>query len=548
MRLASCSTVLKVHDWPDGDLVSNYEPSTKYEGAIRSMSWSKDGMWMIIVPISGIPEVVSIKDQQPKQLIAIKDFHSTCAAFQNTIKKTVVLGTSMKEVLVYDIKSKQVRKQYDAGSSMINHVEYTAKDSHIAAGCENGEIHLYSNTVNKLSLTCKIPKSTCCTSLRCHATKRNHILGGSYEGIVAFFDTNVGKVIYTNQAHVAAVSGLTFSPLSNDLIASTGLDRRLVFHDVSTKARVAEIIVENTGTSVDFAPDGFGVAVACNNGSIYVYDARKLGAPLNRFEAHTARINSVLFQKRDEGTSSSFSLQAEENVTAPESDFQDANASSKTGESFSYSIEMFSNQSLPKTVEEKSTQEAGDSFMAALGLNMTDSKNASIASKSSTTSTVVMTNENKPVDKSLSNLLKPGISSTPKYILETQAGPGFSPVISGSMQNQSNNNTVSVKPIIGVSAEEIRQIVHTEVNECLNKYKKEISLELYDVVSQMRRNFLDLHMSIVKESVHMENNLNRLTQELLVEDPCYSENMLIQENYRLRKEVMMLKEKLEKSD
>lgn len=498
-------------------------------------------MWMIIVPINGIPEVVSMKDQQPRQLLAIKDFHSTCAAFQNTTKKTVALGTSTKEVLVYDIKAKQVRKQYDACAS-INHIEYTAKDSHIAAALENGVINLYSNTVNKLSTTFRIPKSTCCTSLRCHASKRNHVLGGSYEGVVALFDTNVSKVMYISQAHVACVNGLAFSTNNSDLLVSTASDRRLVFHDISSKIRPAEIVVENTATSVDFAPNGISIAVACQNGKICVYDARKLNAPVNRFEAHSAKINKVLFQKKDEATKSSFILNEEENTTPCEG--EEANGSSQIGDSFSFSADMLAGQPSQKIAEER-THESGDSFMAALGLNMTDSKNGgSLVSESSTTSTVVIADAKKTVDRSLP-ALKLTHSSTPKYIQQEEKAPEFSPVVSSGMHNYSN---LPVQPVAGVSAEEIRKIFREEFQDGLNKFKREVAQDLYDVVSQMRRHFLDLHMSIVKEFVQIENNMNRLKQELLVEDPCYSEDMLLQENCRLKRELMLLREKMTKDD
>lgn len=540
MRIASCSTVLKVHEWPEGDIVTTYQPSAKYEGAIRSISWSKDGMWIVIVPINGISEVVSVKEQQPRQLLAIKDYHSTCAAFQNTTKKAVVLGTSTKEVLVYDIKAKQVRKQFDPCASIINHIEYTAKDSHIAAACENGDINLYSNTVNKLSTTFRVPKSTCCTSLRCHVSKRNHILAGSYEGVVALFDTNVSKVMYISQAHLGAVSGLSFSPVNSDLIVSTGLDRRLLFHDASSKIRPAEIAVENTATSVDFAPNGISIAVACQNGKICVYDARKLTTPVNRFEAHSARINKVLFQKIEE-EKSSFVLNEEEGKVP--TGYEEVNVSSKTGDSFSFSMEMFTGQS-PRNVQEEKSQECGDSFMAALGLNMTDSKSALFTSESSTTSTVVMGDPKKTVNKSLPTL-KVTHSSTPKLIQQEEEAPELSPVISSSMNSGSN---LPVQQVAGVSAEEVRKIFREEFNSGLNKFKKEVAQDLYEVTSQVRRQFLDLHMSIVKEFVQIENNLNRLKQELLVEDPCYSEDMLLQENCRLKRELMLLREKLSKED
>lgn len=546
MRIASSSTNLTFHEWPGGDLINTYTPSCTLDGPIRSISWSKDGAWIVMVPIGGNPEVITIKDDI-KQLISIKDMQATCAAFQNTTKRAVVLGTSAKEVLIYDIKSKTVKKRYEPCKAVINQVECTSKDTHIAAACENGDIVLYSNTVMKLSNIFRMPKSSSCTKIRCDPLKRNLIVGGSSEGVVALFDTNISKATYVNPGHVAQVTGLAFSPARNAVVVSTALDRRLIFHDVINGNCIAQVPMENSGTAVDFAADGINLAVACQNGNIYMYDTRAVNQPVGAFKAHGSRIHHVLFKKCDDTTPAQFEHVSEEISNKNElhsSIEQPANRS--PGVSFSFYPDSLNTASLQRPAEELQVQEAGDSFMAAMEMNFTNSGICPIVETKSSSSTVASINiqseEKKPVEKSLLSVKQ--MSSTPKYFTNDPS-LDFSPVLCG---NQSIPSSVTVQPTTSLGTEKIREIIRQEIKSELAELKKELKYEQCEMMSNMQRNFLELHMSIVKEFVQVENNLNKLKQELLVEDPCYSEDMLMQENYRLKRELTYLKEKMSKNE
>lgn len=499
-----------------------------------------------MVPIGGNPEVITIKDDI-KQLISIKDMQATCAAFQNTTKRAVVLGTSAKEVLIYDIKSKTVKKRYEPCKAVINQVECTSKDTHIAAACENGDIVLYSNTVMKLSNIFRMPKSSSCTKIRCDPLKRNLIVGGSSEGVVALFDTNISKATYVNPGHVAQVTGLAFSPARNAVVVSTALDRRLIFHDVINGNCIAQVPMENSGTAVDFAADGINLAVACQNGNIYMYDTRAVNQPVGAFKAHGSRIHHVLFKKCDDTTPAQFEHVSEEISNKNElhsSIEQPANRS--PGVSFSFYPDSLNTASLQRPAEELQVQEAGDSFMAAMEMNFTNSGICPIVETKSSSSTVasinIQSDEKKPVEKSLLSVKQ--MSSTPKYFTNDPS-LDFSPVLCG---NQSIPSSVTVQPTTSLGTEKIREIIRQEIKSELAELKKELKYEQCEMMSNMQRNFLELHMSIVKEFVQVENNLNKLKQELLVEDPCYSEDMLMQENYRLKRELTYLKEKMSKNE
>lgn len=90
------------------------------------------------------------------------------------------------------------------------------------AGCLNGEVHVFSNLTHALSSTLRVPRSQSISALKTNPLKRNYIIGGSNEGMVVVWDTNVNRQKFFVESHKAPVTGVAFSPNNPDLIISTG--------------------------------------------------------------------------------------------------------------------------------------------------------------------------------------------------------------------------------------------------------------------------------------------------------------------------------------
>ncbi|KAI4467732.1 pre-mrna splicing factor [Holotrichia oblita] len=296
MYIASIANDLKIHVWPSGQLVHTYKSSS--QGCVKSISWSKDGSWLVLVPNKGHAEIISVRDHI-KHLHSIHDIQQpTCAAFQNMTKRNIALGTTTGMVLIYDVKSKVIKKHFPRASSTIFKIEYCATDSFLATACENGETLLYNSITYNLSASYKLPNSKTVSAICCHPTQRNFIAAGSHEGIVGIWDIHTNKLIYHNQTHAASVTDLTFSPLRNDLIVTAGFDRKLAFYDISQKTSIVQTILEKSPTAVDFCPDGVGIAVALHDGTINAYDTRQLNEALYTFKGHNSQIKQIIFQKK----------------------------------------------------------------------------------------------------------------------------------------------------------------------------------------------------------------------------------------------------------
>lgn len=366
MYIASASNVVNFHDFPSNQLIYTYQPISKNEDTCRSLSWTKDGLWLAVVPNSGHAQIVTLKGQC--KLIHTINVASepTCASFQTLTKRNVIVGTQDGQVLLYDVKTKSIKGRYPRTSSSITHVGYTAKDSHCYVGCCNGEVLLYNHTSKSLSSTFRVPKSSTLTALKPHPQKRNYLIASSTEGIVCVWDLNVNRVKFQSNAHGAPITSVIFSPVNSSLAISSALDREVYVYDIETKKRVSKVTVENSIASLDFSQDALYIAMGALNGKIYIYDTRKLQHPVHSYKAHESSVKHLLYQNCQENsrTSSDHLLNVSEDVAKTET--CDANT---TKDDSVILVPEFQEASLSSDSEaNKPSVEDGDSFLNALGL------------------------------------------------------------------------------------------------------------------------------------------------------------------------------------
>ncbi|KRT78300.1 translation initiation factor eIF2A [Oryctes borbonicus] len=565
MYIASIANDLKIHVWPSGQLVHTYKSSA--QGCLKSISWSKDGSWLVLVPNKGAAEIISVRDNI-KHLHFIQDIQQpTCAVFQNTTKRNIALGTTTGMVLIYDIKSRNIRKHFPRAPSTIFKVEYCAKDSFLAAACENGEILLYNSVTYNLSASYKLPNSKTVSALCCHPSRRNLIGAGSHEGIVGVWDIHTNKLICHNQAHAATVTDITFSPIRGDLIATIGYDRKLAFYDMSQKVSHVQTILEKSPTAVDFCPDGIGIAVALQDGTINAYDTRQLNEPLYSFKGHNTLIKQIIFQKKFfENNSVDYAFSNDSNDSPEE--VSTPRAAETSRQSIDSIGHMFCGDVLPDIPEVQtevfSDLDAGDSFIDAIGLNsnnatansardslpsisegikkvsqiLEDSTRPSSLSKSRPESITQF----QDVQRRISDTILPNKvifqSYNPLDTIKAQSTPKLT--IDGKCPNIEISPTVPIlakENNLRVDASEhekmIQTIVRQEIKTELQIFHQQIKYELMDVAAQMRRHMLDLHMSIIKEFVQMESALNKLKD--MYNENAFGDDCLVKDNIAWRK-------------
>lgn len=586
MNIASASSVVKIHEYPSTALIHSYQPHSKIVGSCRSLSWSKDGSWLAVVPHSGFAEIVTIKGNC-KLLHTVQNISEpSCASFQNLTKKNIAVGTKYGQVLLYDIKAQSVKARYPRTSSAITHVGFTAKDTHCYAGCANGEILLFNNVARNLSCTLNVPKSSSLTDIKAHVQKRNCIIAGSNEGIIAVWDINVNKIKFCNEAHNAPVTATLFSPINASLIISAGLDRQVCVFDIESRQRVSHISVENNILSLDFLDESKYIVMGAQNGKLHIYDTRNLPDPVCSFDAHQSAIRHISYQGRaDEhllsnSGSSLGNIVSEEAARASRSNEEVQGNKKRTSDFFGmltsrhHSASDSCDGSKPPAIS--CSMEGGDSFIQMLGLDKNNTADSSIREQgdymnNSENKLSTLNEEDHAEDygsKFLSdnkssrlNYLSPNPSrliteklgmgdskkvkqntSTPKLASENFLA-AVSPIVGGNINQSRSTNTLP-----GVSVTEIqnatKEIIHEEVKKALEEVGTKVTYQFMRIAYQQRRMLYDIHMAILKEFIKVEGYCNTIREEIKSEPARNRDNLLLEENMNLRNRIQELESQI----
>ncbi|KAF5276053.1 hypothetical protein FQA39_LY00849 [Lamprigera yunnana] len=504
--IASTSDDLKIHQWSNGEEKQQYE----VQPPIKTISWSRDGAWILLVPNTGFAQIVRIKNNF-KVLQRIRNvFQSTCAVFQNTTKRNVALGTISGQVLIFDIKQRAIKKRFPSAPSTIFDVKYNSKDSHISASCINGDILIFNNLSSFISSCYRVPQSNSVSATNFHFTKRNLFAAGSEEGVIATWDINTNAILCVIQAHQAPVTGVTFSPIRSDLLISSGLDRRFSFYDLLSKKCVIEVEVANCTTALDFSPCGAYLATGLQNGHISIYDIRNFNTPISTFVGHSEKkIRNLHFQKStidndNENCSFYFEEESLKDHSLPHKNLVDSIElimydDRNTG--------MKQNTSLSTTTHDK-----GDSFLAALGLD--NSRNILETPTKHDQSVVEDISKYKEIpmpipqhviaSETVTNFKVKQTSSTPKHVIDTLSTIIESPILSAA---QTRAFTDECK-------DTIKEIIKEELESQFKSFANDLRYKFLEETHCISEQILNLHMSVVRQSVEIDAKLEDIQKNL----------------------------------
>uniref|UniRef100_K3X881 Uncharacterized protein n=1 Tax=Globisporangium ultimum (strain ATCC 200006 / CBS 805.95 / DAOM BR144) TaxID=431595 RepID=K3X881_GLOUD len=206
-------------------------------------------------------------------------------------------------VRVWDLKTQEVTQTYSISASAVTSVTFSGyKDEHIVAGSESGAISVCdiqsSDTAGFLTVDPKhgVYKVTSIQSSP-HPYAR-HTLGATYgDGSVRVWDLNTVQLTSEFlRPHEAAATSLAISPVSKVLLATGGLDGRVLFFDTIQGKELRAIEFDQPISALALCADGKTLAVGTTHGEILIYDLRGVITPLYSTRAHdSAAITSLQF-------------------------------------------------------------------------------------------------------------------------------------------------------------------------------------------------------------------------------------------------------------
>lgn len=505
MLIASSSNKIIFNKWSDvNNIIHTYETEKSNFIDVNTISWSRNGTWIVYVTDDGTTELISVKNSL-KLLYTISDIDGqSCAAFANNTNRFLAIGCKRGRVLLYDLKNNCERTNFQHAKSTIYKISYITSDTHLIVGCENGELMLFNNKIPSLMSTYRLHNFKKITNFRCHPYESNLVTVSCNNGIVATWNIQTNKTIDTFHLHDMNVIDAVFIPTRTDTITSIGLDKKICIYNTNCNECVINVPIDAIPNSMDVSPSGDGLIIGTCDGSLLSYDMRNMKEPLQNYQLHQRPVKQVLFQKDN------YYNISVNNDDISTTDIEENNYNSH--ESSELSGNLFNLSTVPAKFETSNSK--SDSAIAKNRKETISYKQGSIT---------------EGVRKLLSH--KPNLLGPSNY------------TYNNINEMSITTDKITCDDLRRIDAELIENKIKTAIGNKIETLKNDLIYETQDLRSYINMRFLDFHMFLVKEFLQIECQFNTM-KELMSGNQNLSEQYLVQENLKLKLENHQLREKL----
>nr|XP_046249086.1 protein NEDD1 isoform X2 [Scatophagus argus] len=295
-RLVSTGDTVKIWDAVSMAPLEQFNPHS-ISHPVAQACWSSNNQYLVSASSSGDKLVVSSLKSTPVPVVELAEGKKQTRVCLSSSSQFLVSGGLDHCVHIWDLKTKRLHRSLKDHKEEVTCVSFNANDSYIASGSTSGDLVLHSLTTNLSSKAFGHGSNQPIHELRLSSLKRSLLGSVSDSGTVVLWDSNTQKEIHVfDSAHKAPGSGLAFSPASELLVVSVGLDKKIVCYDTASKIVLRSIRVDSPLTSVDFTLDGTGLVVGSTQGKIYQYDLRNSSSPTRITVAHKTSVTCLRFQ------------------------------------------------------------------------------------------------------------------------------------------------------------------------------------------------------------------------------------------------------------
>ncbi|KAM4618573.1 protein NEDD1 [Polymixia lowei] len=295
-RLVSSGDCVKIWDSVTMATLDQFNPhSTTHP--VSQVCWNSTNQYLVSASSVGDKLVVSSLKSSPVPVVELAEGKKQTRVCLSGSSQYLVSGGLDHSVYIWDLKTKRLHRSLKDHKDEVTCVSFNASDSSIASGSTSGELILHSVTTNLSSKAFGHGSTQPIHDLRMSLLKRSLLGSVSDSGTVVLWDSNSQKELHVFEgAHKAPGCGLAFSPASELLFVSVGLDKKIICYDTASKIVLRSIRVESPLTVVDFTPDGTGLVVGSTQGKIYQYDLRNSSAPTRVTVAHKTSVTCLRYQ------------------------------------------------------------------------------------------------------------------------------------------------------------------------------------------------------------------------------------------------------------
>ncbi|KAG7400610.1 hypothetical protein PHYBOEH_004877 [Phytophthora boehmeriae] len=171
-------------------------------------------------------------------------------------------------VRLWDLKTQEVMQTYSISASAVTCVCFSGyKDEYLVSGSASGAISVCDvQTAETAGFLTVDPTHGVHKVMAIQASPHpyaRHIIGSTYaDGSVRVWDLSTGQLTADfAQQHEAPATALTLSPVSKVLLATGGLDGRVIFYDTLQRKELRTLDLEQPVSSLALCADGKTFAV-----------------------------------------------------------------------------------------------------------------------------------------------------------------------------------------------------------------------------------------------------------------------------------------------
>ncbi|KAJ8261980.1 hypothetical protein GJAV_G00160710 [Gymnothorax javanicus] len=296
IRLVSSGDDVKIWNAATMTMMEQFNPHCVTH-PVSQVCWSSNNKFLVSASSAGDKLVVSSLQSSPVPLVELAEGKKQTRVSLSSTSQFVVSGGLDGMVYIWDLKSKKLHRALQDHKEEVTCVSFNGNDSYIASGSTSGDIILHSVTTNLSSKPFGRGPDQPIHDLKYSYVKRSLLGSVSDSGTVVLWDANRQKELHVFEgSHKAPSSGLAFSPANDLLFVTVGLDKKIICYDTSSKIVLRSMRVESPLTSIEFMPDGAGLAVGSTQGKVYLYDLRNLNAPIKTVTAHKTSVTCLRYQ------------------------------------------------------------------------------------------------------------------------------------------------------------------------------------------------------------------------------------------------------------
>ena len=298
--LCVASDVLRVYNFQDDQCKP--VSTCSFQGALPSvLSWNHTNQ-VIAVGLTGrkIDLVQASNGQVLSSLpfTAEEPIADEIMAVKFSGNSRYLASASGNVVQLWDLKKRGLKTTLSGHANAVTCVSFFA-DGSISAGDRSGAIRIWDIKADQSSfqeINAVASGSVTCMNLSYAGPCR--IAAGYNDGSLCLWDPVTLTQLRRQQVHQLRISALAFSPKNPRLVATSGIDGRLVLVDMGAKTTELSAAVEigDALTAVSFHEDAIHCAVGTVKGNVFIYDWRNVRKPIATIDATTSPVRDVIFQ------------------------------------------------------------------------------------------------------------------------------------------------------------------------------------------------------------------------------------------------------------